>query len=90
MAIQFPTALDTFENPTQFDQGNAARVPHWQQESDQNDAIEELERLVGGMIGLTDATPVDYIVMRAPDLTLRKVFLVIVEGEYQLDSAPYP
>lgn len=47
MAINFPTSLDTFTNPTATDQVASVTVPHATQHANANDAIEALEAKVG-------------------------------------------
>lgn len=47
MAINYPTSLDTFTNPTSSDAMNSVTVPHATQHSDLNDAVEALEAKVG-------------------------------------------
>jgi len=43
----YPEALDTFDNPRQFDQLGLNSAPHHRQESKQNDAIAALQQKVG-------------------------------------------
>lgn len=47
MAIQFPTSLDSLNNPTATTQEDAVGYEHDVQHSDANDAIEALESKVG-------------------------------------------
>lgn len=47
MPTTFPTALDSFTNPTAADNLNSATVPHADQHANVNDAIEALEAKVG-------------------------------------------
>lgn len=47
MAIQYPAALDTFTNPTSSDRLDSVTVPHHQQHSDLNDAVEALQTVIG-------------------------------------------
>lgn len=47
MAINYPTSLDTFTNPTATDQVASVTVPHATQHANANDAIEALEAKVG-------------------------------------------
>jgi hypothetical protein len=47
MAINYPTSLDNFTNPTSSDAMNSVTVPHATQHSDLNDAVEALEAKVG-------------------------------------------
>jgi len=47
MAINYPTSLDNFTNPTASDAMNSVSVPHATQHSDLNDAVEALEAKVG-------------------------------------------
>lgn len=47
MATTFPTALDNFTNPAGTDNLGSTLVPHSQQHSDLNDAVEAIEAKVG-------------------------------------------
>lgn len=47
MAINFPSSLDNFTNPTLSDTLNSVTVPHGTQHANANDAIEALEAKVG-------------------------------------------
>ena len=47
MAINYPTSLDNFTNPTASDAMNSVTVPHATQHADLNDAVEALEAKVG-------------------------------------------
>lgn len=47
MAINYPTSLDAFTNPTKWDQLNTPGLEHDVQHSNHNDAIEALEAKVG-------------------------------------------
>jgi len=47
MAINYPTSLDTFTNPTDTDPMNSVTVPHATQHADLNDAVEALQAKVG-------------------------------------------
>ena len=47
MAINYPTSLDNFTNPSASDAMNSVTVPHATQHSDLNDAVEALEAKVG-------------------------------------------
>jgi hypothetical protein len=47
MAINYPTSLDNFTNPTSSDAMNSVTVPHATQHSDLNDAVEALQAKVG-------------------------------------------
>jgi len=77
MAINYPTSLDTFTNPTSSDAMNSVTVPHATQHSDLNDAVEALEAKVG-IDGSAVATSLEYRVnvlenaeIPTPSLTLR-------------------
>ena len=59
MAINYPTSLDTFTNPTASDAMNSVTVPHATQHSDLNDAVEALEAKVG-IDGSAVATSLEY------------------------------
>lgn len=90
MAILFPAALDTFRNPTKFDNLPASTALHHQQESDQNDAIEELEKIVGALVGTPGATNQLFIILQRDDGQLIKAKLVVVEGQTQWQFENYP
>lgn len=47
MAIQYPSALDNLINPTASDTLNSNTVPHHQQHSNLNDAVEAIQTVVG-------------------------------------------
>lgn len=47
MAIQYPAALDNFINPSSTDTLNSVTVPHHQQHSDLNDAVEAIQTVMG-------------------------------------------
>jgi hypothetical protein len=47
MAIQYPTALDNFVNPNATDTLNSVTVPHHQQHTDLNDAVEAIQTVMG-------------------------------------------
>jgi len=47
MAIQYPAALDNLINPTASDTLNSNTVPHAQQHSDLNDAVEAIQTVLG-------------------------------------------
>lgn len=59
MAINFPTSLDNFTNPTSSDPMNSVTVPHATQHADLNDAVEALEAKVG-VDGSAVATSLEY------------------------------
>ncbi len=58
MAINYPTSLDTFTNPTPAALMNSTAVPHATQHADLNDAVEALERKVG-VSSSTASTSID-------------------------------
>lgn len=60
----FPGALDTFVNPTAYDQQDAVAVPHADQHANANDAIAALEAKVG-IDGSGDAASLDSLVGQA-------------------------
>lgn len=47
MAVQYPSALDNFTNPTANDRLDSNTVPHHQQHSDLNDAVEAIQTVIG-------------------------------------------
>lgn len=59
MTTVFPVALDAFNNPAPTDQLGSSFVPHHQQHTDANDAIEALQRSVG-IDGSTDPDSIQF------------------------------
>jgi hypothetical protein len=59
MATLYPTALDGFNNPSATDQLGSSFVPHHQQHTDANDAIEALQAKVG-VDNSADPTSIEY------------------------------
>jgi hypothetical protein len=47
MAVQYPNSLDNFVNPSPTDTLNSATVPHAQQHTDLNDAVEAIQTVLG-------------------------------------------
>ena len=47
MATSYPETLDNFVNPTATDKLNSVTVPHHQQHTDLNDAVEAIETVLG-------------------------------------------
>lgn len=47
MSSGYPTSLDSFVNPTALDHLNSTTVPHHQQHSDLNDAVEAIQTVIG-------------------------------------------
>jgi hypothetical protein len=47
MATNYPSSLDNFVNPTASDTLNSATVPHAQQHSNLNDAVEAMQTVLG-------------------------------------------
>jgi hypothetical protein len=47
MATQYPASLDNFVNPTSTDRLDSVVVPHHQQHTDINDAVEALQTVIG-------------------------------------------
>lgn len=47
MATQYPASLDNFVNPTSADRLDSVVVPHHQQHTDINDAVEALQTVIG-------------------------------------------
>jgi hypothetical protein len=47
MAINYPSSLDDFTNPTADDSLNSTTVPHADQHANLNDAVEALQAKVG-------------------------------------------
>jgi hypothetical protein len=71
MAINYPTSLDTFTNPTATDPMNSGTVPHATQHADINDAVEALEAKVG-VDGSAVTTSLDYKVGQLPLVTIEE------------------
>jgi len=59
MAINFPSSLDDFTNPTADDSLNSDTVPHADQHANLNDAVEALEAKVG-INSSADTNSLDY------------------------------
>jgi hypothetical protein len=47
MATQYPASLDNFANPTATDRLDSLTVPHHQQHTNVNDAVEALQTVLG-------------------------------------------
>lgn len=47
MSTQYPSSLDNFVNPTASDRLNSITVPHHQQHTDLNDAVEAIQTVLG-------------------------------------------
>lgn len=47
MSTQYPSSLDNFINPTSSDTLNSGAVPHSQQHSNLNDAVEAIQTVLG-------------------------------------------
>jgi hypothetical protein len=47
MSTQYPNSLDNFVNPTATDRLNSVTVPHHQQHTDLNDAVEAIQVTLG-------------------------------------------
>lgn len=47
MATNYPSSLDNFVNPTATDTLNSTTVPHHQQHTDLNDAVEGIQTVLG-------------------------------------------
>jgi hypothetical protein len=47
MATQYPASLDNFVNPNSTDRLDSTTVPHHQQHTDINDAVEALQTVIG-------------------------------------------
>lgn len=63
MATQFPTALDSFTNPTETSNMDDAGVLHSDQHANANDAIEALQAKVG-ITNSTDPASIEYKLAR--------------------------
>jgi hypothetical protein len=59
MATAYPTALDSFTNPTENDNLDTTGVEHHEQHANANDAIEALETKVG-INNSADTNSLDY------------------------------
>jgi hypothetical protein len=47
MTTQYPSSLDNFVNPSPTDRLDSVSVPHHQQHTDINDAVEALQTVIG-------------------------------------------
>lgn len=59
MTTNFPVGLDSFNNPSPTDQLGSSFVPHHQQHTDANDAIEAMQRSIG-VTDSADPTSIQY------------------------------
>ena len=59
MATNFPTSLDSYTNPTEYDKTNSATVPLYQVITDLQDAVEAMQAAMGlsGVKEILDVTP---------------------------------
>ena len=67
MAIQYPTGLDNFTNPSATDNLGSSTVPHATQHSNLNDAVEALEAKVG-VDNSAEPTSIEYRLSTIEDL----------------------
>jgi len=73
MAVQYPSALDNFTNPTANDNLNSVTVPHHQQHADANDAIEALQTVLGINPAGSHLTVKDRIIAAENNITTQSV-----------------
>jgi hypothetical protein len=73
MAIQYPSALDNLINPASTDTLNSNTVPHHQQHSDLNDAVEAIQTVVGINPAGSHLTVKDRIVAVEANVSIQSV-----------------
>lgn len=90
MAINYPTSLDNFTNPTADDSLNSDTVPHADQHANLNDAVEALQAKVGADSSAV-ATSHDYKVstLEADVTTLEGQVNNLVEVQTAEQTASY-
>lgn len=81
MTTSFPTALDSFTNPTSADNLNTPAVLHTDQHANKNDAIEALEAKVG-INGSAIVTSLDYKIVTLLNDAIRRVATAIIAGDF--------
>lgn len=68
MTSQYPGSLDNLINPTATDKLNSSTVPHHQQHTDANDAIEAIQTVLGTNPAGTHLTVKDRIYSAEQDI----------------------
>jgi hypothetical protein len=74
MATSFPEEIDSFVNPTKYDNHENVSVPHWQQHADANDAITAIETALGAT---NSATPGESVKVQGG-----KLFALYEDGQW--------
>jgi len=73
MSTAYPNSLDNFTNPTASDLLSSVTVPHHQQHSDLNDAVEAIETVLGLSPAGTHLTVKDRIIAAESAITNQSV-----------------
>lgn len=73
MATNYPSSLDNFVNPTATDTLNSVTVPHHQQHTDLNDAVEGIQTVLGINPAGSHLTVKDRIVAAEANILVQSV-----------------
>ena len=73
MAINYPSSLDNFVNPTANDLLNSITVPHFQQHADLNDAVEAVQTVLGLTPAGSHLTVKDRIIAAEANISTQSV-----------------
>lgn len=73
MATQYPNSLDVLQNPTPTDRLNSVTVPHHEQHSNANDAIESIQTVLGTNPAGSHLTVKDRIISAETDIQNQSV-----------------
>lgn len=73
MSTQYPASLDNFVNPTASDKLNSITVPHHQQHTDLNDAVEAIQTVLGLSPAGSHLTVKDRIIAAESAITTQSV-----------------
>lgn len=73
MATNYPSALDNFVNPTANDTLNSVTVPHHQQHTDLNDAVEGMQTVLGINPAGSHLTVKDRIIAAEANISIQSV-----------------
>jgi hypothetical protein len=73
MATNYPSSLDNFVNPTANDTLNSVTVPHHQQHTDLNDAVEGMQTVLGINPAGSHLTVKDRIISAEANISIQSV-----------------
>ncbi len=73
MSTGYPVSLDNFVNPTATDKLNSVTVPHHQQHTDLNDAVEAIQTVLGLSPAGAHLTVKDRIISAESAITTQSV-----------------